>query len=236
MAGRNYSQAIKKWFNDLMWKKILVCTVTSFILSTASLYLVHIPWLFGDEDYFVTFPTAVKKWINIHVLPNKYYDTSFIENNFLIINVTQDQQLTKDEKDIHRQDSAAGLPITNREKLTQLFKFFSENDTLYNIIICDIFFENKSIKPNVDDTLQKYIGELESSGKIIFAIGQDALSKNKNLMMIRKENFGITSFAPVKGNFYTEKLIEKGAFSKNLSVLMFERINNTVVSRNSLGL
>ena len=49
----------------------------------------------------------------------------------------------------------AGTAITNREKLDSLLTFLYRNETLFNMIVCDLDFHFPSMKPGVDSSLLK---------------------------------------------------------------------------------
>lgn len=141
-----------------------------------------------------------------------------------------------DANDGLRSKRDAGTPITNREKLSKLFRFLAENDTLYNIIVCDIFFQNSSPDERIDDSLRKYIAELEAKEKIIFATSTAERYARSNMMKVQPQNSGLASVDAVEDYYLKQSLYDKETRTKTLPLLMFERIHKINVSADKHGL
>jgi hypothetical protein len=188
-------------------KRFFVVLVAASFLTFLSIRLVEFPWVFSEEEHLVNIPTSLKKWLNKNILPNYFYDTNFIKNNFLIINVTRDQQLTTDGNSLS--ENGPGIPITDRSKLAKLFGLLYRDSSLYSFIICDVAFQLSSRDKKVDTELQTIIDKLEINDKIIFGRSYDEDKKafDDSKIINNTKNIGSTSTQLVSEVFFKQRLL-----------------------------
>lgn len=210
--------------------KLVLVAFFTLSLTSLSVIVVDLPWVFDEED-FITVPTQIKQWINKDVKKNHFYDTSYIQKNFLILNTTHDQELTSDDKNILRQEDP-GIPITSRKKLAELLRMLNTNDSLYNYIICDVVFEFPSFSKAWDDSLKKYMNELQIKEKILFGVPYSKNTKTFELNQynnIDLKNMGATNKESASGYYIKHRLTFDDARVRSLPLLLFERTHNISV-------
>ncbi len=111
------------------------------MLVVLALFLQKSYYLYKDEETIVQLATILKK---------SFTGKDYSNDEFLFINTSYDNQLINiyDETGFF---PLGNRPITDRQKLTQLFKSIGE-DPNYRFVICDIFFESPT---KHDSALQK---------------------------------------------------------------------------------
>jgi|GEM_PF-2062051 len=196
----------------------------ALFLTWASIAMVRLPWIVGEEQDLIPTCTAIKIWLNRHVFPNQLYDTSFIRNHFLVVNTTRDQALTS-EYDPMDPKKTPGIPITDRQKLTDLLRMCNQYPSTYGQVICDVQFQLPSTKKSTDDSLGYYIGLLQSKGKIIFGAAYDRRSGQYECSSIplEKKNIGFTNRDEVSGYYFRHTLSYRQAEVVSLPFLMYAR-------------
>jgi len=198
----------------------------ALVLTWASVSIINIPWVVGDEAIFAQYSTRFKKVLNNNLFKGRLYDSTFIERNFLLINTTNDQELTINSSNDPDRLKNPGTPITNRKSLKELFRMLNKADSLYQFIVCDVLFELPSVVDREDDSLKYYMNELQIKNKILFAVS-GSRGENNGISMhfqnIKPQNVGSTIMQPVSGYFTRQKLIYDNFKLKSLPLLMYQR-------------
>jgi hypothetical protein len=200
----------------------------SLFLTWASLAVVSVPWIFEHEELLIGQPLKIKKWLNKTICKDRFFDTSFLRQRLLVINTTNDQELVSAPKALPR-TADAGTPITDRKKLARLFKMLNNAHTSFDLIVCDVFFEVPSDHKNWDDSLNKYLNELQLKRKIVFGVPYDKRSEQFEpcrFSGMDPLNMGATNKEPVSEFYIRHRLTYDKGNVKSLPFLLYERTNH----------
>ena len=213
---------------------LLIIILPALFLTFLSKWAMKVQWILEYEQHSIVYPTEFKRWLNEKIFPGFFYDENFIAENFLIVNVTHDQELTSSDQTTNE----AGTPITNREKLDSLLTFLYRNEDLFNMIVCDLDFHSASLKPGADRSLNEIIGKLRTDHRIIFAAEYRSGEEYPGTVLdeIDTEYCGQVNKESAQGVFFKYRLAMENPHLKSLPLLMFEKINKIELLREGPGL
>lgn len=218
--------------------KIVITIILAIALTWASINIIRIPWILGDEATFASLSTTIKKALNEKVLHGRFYDSSFIQKQFLIINTTYDKELTANTVNDHYRQKNPGTPITNRTRLKELFEQLNNISDRYNFIVCDVRFELPGVNAAEDSALAYFMNELQIKGKILFGLPGISNEENKAYTsifpVIKLANTGSTNVTAVSGLFVRQQLTFEDGNVYSLPLRMYQRSDSTNVLHSPL--
>jgi hypothetical protein len=214
----------------------------SILFTILSSSIIHLPWIFSSEEDILRLLTKSKKSLHKHVLRNGLFEQQFFEKNFLLINTASDFDIGKNKsshESYFRGDKIGPtVPITDRKKLVDLFRWLVKNEDKFGYLFCDVIFDDSSaFNRKNDDSLKNYINLLQIHRKVIFA-GVLDVSDNMyrpGIFDIRDENKGIVNKTMVEDFFITYKLTYLTPENKSFPLKMYEKLNKITVANSNWG-
>lgn len=213
--------------NPLTWLLSILITILLFILSFFSFQL---SWIAKPEEFITAMPTNVKHWTEKVLKITKKNNDHYIEDNFILINTSYDQEIIEKESG---KTFPKKIVITDRGKLASLFKWLSDNPHLYKMAVCDVQFTDKGID-SIDRELESSIHTLlqSSSPNIIFA-GESVESGFKPSIFndINTSGlFGNTYYNNIENEGFVDYTLLKNEHIKSLPLLLYEKTHPAIAN------
>lgn len=188
-------------------QKILVgvfCIINAIIMMFVSIMLVRSPFVRDDEKSLIRYSSYARTFLL--GLKNKP-----ASKDILFIDVAYDNELVN----IHDENGLplGNTPITNRKKLTKLFKMMNAKPENHKYILCNIFFKDTSPY----DSILKY--ELKHMKNIVIPYHVKEGKVTKTLFDINK---GVADYRMASDGFVKYNLSKKN--KKSLPLVMYEDI------------
>lgn len=234
----------------LLWsKRGLYTLLLALALTLLNHYAVHFPWIVDDHDILVK-AMGLKKTMSMEVEGSNGLSRQQVARDFLLIDVSNDMALHCDTganswlklpADAGK-GSAPCFATIDLQKLIRLFEWLSAHPDQFNMVICDLAFEDLPIN-NQTRKLLLYAGALmrrQSGSKIIFAWTWDThkqlFSESEAGKSIPPKYKGVVNEDLTSDLVLSYRLSYNNGAGKSLPLLMLERINHYSVQQSFGGL
>jgi hypothetical protein len=232
-------------------KRYLIFLILAMVSTAASFFASRLSMILPQESQVATCSNA-RRMIKKHVFPHSFYDDSFIQKKFLLINVSLDYGLGVNTGYSNSVFLPKGLepvtPITDRQKLSRLFRWLSAHPDQYNYVVCDLLFEgatvegngsgNSSTRSRYDDTLRNYLELIQRSGKVLFAGKYDDHNQQYYPGLypsLRDENKGAANKDVVDEYIRNYRLTRGDNGIPTLPLRMLERLDGVTIKPSLFG-
>lgn len=156
------SGPLKKTIISSLICGLFIVLITLFVINQSGLVAV-------EQTEFIQWPTLSKK-LSGEALAAK----EWAESKFIFIDDSYSNQLIRKPKSNKLGNST--ITITNRNELAGLFNFLKKNDSLTDMVLCDIYLDQPA---DNDDSLRAILSEPAIEAKLVMAKNSSRLNTNR---------------------------------------------------------
>lgn len=193
---------------------IIASIINASIMLLVVLFMLNQSVMMQDEKVLIRKTSSFKDKIT-------KTDTASL-SKFVFINVSKNKQLIP-EIDPDFGDTIGNTVVTDRRKLTKLFRKLNKHTDLFKSVVCDILFEDKS---HFDEAL-KY--EMKRQPKLILPYITNNNSQEESTLFDFKK--GLAEYVATNDVFVKFKLIYDDT-TKTVPLVMYEQIHDTQITHN----
>lgn len=225
-----------------LWsKRGLYSVLLALVLTILNYYAIYFPWIVDDHDILVNAMGLKKITTDEH---GSYgLSRQEVARDFLLIDVSNDMTIHCDTGANSRLKLASDsgyssgpcVAALDLPKLTQLFKWLSENTDQYKIVVCDLAFEDLPDNAESRKLLSYALNLLQrdSGTKIIFGwtldTDKELFSKTGFATDIPDDYKGVVNEDLTSNMVFKYRLSYQDCNIKTLPLLMLEHINGYTI-------
>lgn len=232
---------LNKTLQKAIGNKFLQCLLLALAFTALSLYSLYFTWTLANQESIVS-ATGYKKKIAQHE-KSKLVDRTTITRDFLLIDVSNDMTLHCDPDAATKTgtptdtDSLLYMPCTPQvdlKKIMALFKWLSDNQDNYNVVVCDLLIDTLPLNNETDTLLGCILNIIQQNpGKILFAGLYDKhtgrFGSSPFSDAVPPTNKGVVNEDLTENYLLKYELSYKNGQIKSLPLLMLEKINHYTI-------